>query len=338
MNVLLKLNQSDAISQRALANKRACPACGAGRTRSVGDKRNYELALCMECGSIFTSECPGNGELLDLYDHYYDHACFELPSVITASLERLVGSAEQFRCTGRWLDIGYGEGGLLKIAERYGWDCYGADIAPQALEYGERRGWVVAADAEGDPRFPDEGFDVVTMVEFLEHVGTPDRFLRAASRWLRPGGLLYITTPNAESLNRRFLGLEWSVFSPPEHLTIWTTRGLRYALAKAGFQHQRIRTEGFNPYEILARLRSRDQAPVTVDRNQTALVLNNAFSCSGFRRALKRGINHCLSAVGISDSIKAWALRDHQLPSEGAAMICATTTIQYPCAPWCLIP
>jgi hypothetical protein len=121
--------------------------------------------------------------------------------------------------------------------------------------------------------------------------------------------LLYVTTPNAESLNRRVLGLEWSIFSPPEHMTIWTARGLRTALANAGFNDQRVRTEGLNPSEILARLRPRNSTQKTVDRNAAGFAINNAFSKSAIRRAVKAGINRGLNLFQIGDTLKVWAVR-----------------------------
>jgi len=61
----------------------------------------------------------------------------------------------------------------------------------------------------------------------------------------------------------------------------------------------------------LARLqpgeRKRDVEPV--DRNQTAFALNQALSSGPFRRGIKRGINGCLSAFGIGDSLKVWAVK-----------------------------
>jgi SAM-dependent methyltransferase len=263
------------------------------------------------------SPAADDRELGELYDHYYDRARFEIPPAVAASLEQLAISFASFRQTGRWLDVGYGEGGLLKIVEHHGWRCYGAEISPPALEYGHQMGWIVTADAETDSRFPAQGFDVVTMIEFLEHVPAPAHFLKAAARWLRPGGVLYITTPNAQSLNRWLLGLEWSIFAPPEHVTIWTARGLTSALIRAGFRPQRIRTEGLNPVEILARWRHQNGTRPPVNRNQTAVELNDAFSRSPLRRALKSTINHCLSAFRLGDGLKVLALRDATASSEG---------------------
>lgn len=283
-----------------------CLACGSQEHWFAGNKNQFELWKCLRCGTIFTCDQVAQEALTDLYDHYYDAAHFEMPSVVTQSLERVILSFEPFRSTGRILDMGFGEGGLLQVAEKHGWKCYGTEISPRSLEYGTNQGWVVTSNAETDARFLSQGFDVVTMIELLGHVPNPQNFLRSAAQWLRPGGVLYLTTPNANSLNQRLLGLEWSVVSPPEHLAIWTPKGMQQALSRAGFQGLQIRTEGLNPYEILARLRPRKEA---VNRNQTGVALNQTFNASPSRRALKTGINYFLTSFQMGDSLKVFATR-----------------------------
>lgn len=59
---------------------------------------------------------------------------------------------------------------------------------------------------------PDETFDVIIMGFVLEHVDDPDAILRKYRKLLKPGGKLYVTVPNAKSLNRR-LGLEMGLIT-----------------------------------------------------------------------------------------------------------------------------
>jgi hypothetical protein len=146
------------------------------------------------------------------------------------------------------------------------------------------------------------------MIETLEHVSEPGRFLNDAACWLRQGGLLYITTPNFRGLNGRMLGLRWSVVSPPEHIVLWTAPALRSAVATAGFRVVRMRTEGLNPSEILtlARWRKEDKP---VDRLRSGVALSEAMSRTRARRALKTAINGGLNILRLGDTLKMWARR-----------------------------
>jgi 2-polyprenyl-3-methyl-5-hydroxy-6-metoxy-1,4-benzoquinol methylase len=283
-----------------------CLACGGSEQRWAGNKNQLELWKCMCCGMIFMRQQVAAEALEELYDHYYDSARFETPPVVAQSLARQIASFASYRVAGRILDIGFGEGGLLRIAEQQGWQCYGTEVSPQALAYGATRGWQVTNNADRDSRFSPHSFDVVTMIELLEHMPNPQQVLAEAARWLRPGGLLYLTTPNAKSLNCRLLGLNWSVVSPPEHIALWTAQGIKRAFSKVGLQPLRIRTEGLNPYEMLARWRT---PQATFNRNETGAALNQTFSSSPLRRALKTSINLVLSAAQIGDSLKVYATR-----------------------------
>jgi SAM-dependent methyltransferase len=284
-----------------------CPACLAADPRPWATKSGHPLWRCRRCGSLFASPEGTDAETDDLYGRYYDRPLGEVAPVVVESLTRIVRGAEPFRSTGRWLDIGYGEGAILTVASRHGWRCHGTELAPAVLERGRAQGWVVSATTTDAALFPPQGFDVVTLIETLEHVPEPRSFLADAARLLRPGGLLFLTTPNAGSLNRRLLGPAWSVVCPPEHLTLWTARALRVACGSLGFAVERLRREGLNPVEILARVRKAEGPPV--HRNEAALALNTALSGSPARRAVKVTANAALSLLGLGDTLKLWARR-----------------------------
>jgi SAM-dependent methyltransferase len=285
-----------------------CSACLGTRSRALGSKDGWPLWECRACRSVFTKPEVPSGDLAALYDGGYV-AELPPPASVVASLERVVAACEPFRSSGRWLDVGYGQGDLLEIVQRRGWSCFGTEVAPAALARGARRGWTVGTDVGADARFPQGGFDVVTMVELIEHVRQPRSFLKAAAGWLRPGGLLYLTTPNGRSLNRRALGLAWTIVCPPEHLTLWSGGALRRALRDVGLQPLRLRSEGLNPAEILLRFRGAPQGSPAYNRNEAAQRLSAALASSPARRAFKRAANEVLTWLRLGDTLKAWALR-----------------------------
>jgi 2-polyprenyl-3-methyl-5-hydroxy-6-metoxy-1,4-benzoquinol methylase len=279
-----------------------CPACAAPATHWA-TKDGYRLARCGSCRTVVARVDGRTDAGAADYTRYHSAADYRVATAAQAALDALVNSARRYRRLGGWLDIGFGEGALLATAERCGWNCAGVEVSPHALALGKNRRWTVLHPDEAGEAFPAGAFDVVTLVEVIEHLTDPVRVLGQAVGWLRPGGLLFATTPNADSLNRRWLGPAWSVFCPPEHLTIWSPRGLRRTLRSLGVGDVRLRTHGLNPGEILAATRSLG-API--HRQRAAESLNEALTRTTTRRLVKRAANAVLSFLKVGDTIKVW--------------------------------
>lgn len=104
----------------------------------------------------------------------------------------------------RVLDVGCGTGGTLMWLAKHGFECWGVDLAPTALEIArkaaERAGvecrWLTGSfpDQFGPKELPPESFDFVMERGFL-HLNTSkrdhDRVLRGVSAVLKPGALFY---------------------------------------------------------------------------------------------------------------------------------------------------
>ena len=124
------------------------------------------------------------------------------------------------------LDVGCGAGLFAEPLARIGADVVGVDPAPAAIEAARRHAEDTgarlayrAATVEELSAEPSR-FDVVSMMEVIEHAADPQAFVAAAAALIKPGGLFLAST-----LNRTL-----------QELRARHRRGrIRAALARAGY-------------------------------------------------------------------------------------------------------
>ena len=103
---------------------------------------------------------------------------------------------------------------------------YSADIAWEALSYGQMHFGAVGAAAGGDRLpFPAGTFDAVVSLETIEHVPDPGAFLLELRRVVRNGGPFLLSTPNKGT----------SSGNNPHHLVEFSAEELEGLLIGAGF-------------------------------------------------------------------------------------------------------
>jgi SAM-dependent methyltransferase len=111
---------------------------------------------------------------------------------------RLLSSWTSFQGL-RLLDAGCGAGAFVEEAARRGADVRGIEYQEDKVEDWERRHPGDGRVQRGDLAaldFPDASFDAVLNNEVLEHVPDDKLALREMARVLKPGGLLFLFTPN----------------------------------------------------------------------------------------------------------------------------------------------
>jgi 2-polyprenyl-3-methyl-5-hydroxy-6-metoxy-1,4-benzoquinol methylase len=292
---------------------RHCPACDASAARSKGQKKGFDMLSCKACGTLYTANVPGN--LLEhYYDEYYDEEHLALPAFIVQRLDEIVAGFKSYRQTNRFLDIGSGGGSLLEAARRAGWTAEGVEVSRTAVEHVRTLGFKVHWGELAGANYPASHFDVVTASEVIEHVADPQAMLNEIARILRPGGVLWATTPHGRGVSARALGLQWEAVIPPNHLQLFSTKGVKTLLDKAGFRRTRIIAQGMNPFEILQCLRKparsvEEQATNTSESNHSmsSQQLNELFTQSPVRRMAKGAVNNLLNLSRLGDSLKIWA-------------------------------
>ncbi len=126
----------------------------------------------------------------------------------------------------RILDVGCGAGFLSNDLAKNGLNVIGVDLSEESLKvarkYDETKSvHYQAADAYKLP-FADQSFDVLTAMDFLEHVEHPDQVVKEFSRVLKPNGIFIFHTFNRNPLAYLVIikFVEWLVRNTPKHMHI----------------------------------------------------------------------------------------------------------------------
>jgi SAM-dependent methyltransferase len=142
------------------------------------------------------------------------------------------------------LDIGCGTGWL---AEEFN-DYTGIDGSPEAVQIAAGLGRnVIAGDVDERLPFPDDAFEAIVMKDLLEHVRDPVALVREARRVLRPRGLVYASSPDAQ---------RW-VWDDYTHRRPFTRKSFRLLFADQGFEVERVGYESVTPGVGLISARTR---------------------------------------------------------------------------------
>jgi 2-polyprenyl-3-methyl-5-hydroxy-6-metoxy-1,4-benzoquinol methylase/glycosyltransferase involved in cell wall biosynthesis len=280
-----------------------CPVCRTGASRVVAEAREgVRLRRCSDCGLHFHRGFADTLEAEDYYSSYYHTENLAFSPLTKGRFRSLIASFESYRETGRLLDIGCGAGHFLKVASAQGWGAHGTEIAASAFEHLSRYGIKTFQGELQAARYPADFFDVVYCSEVVEHLPDPLSLLRESARILRPGGLLYLTTPNFNSLSRRLLGARWRVICK-EHVCYFTPRLLTRLLRDAGFGRVRRATRNLDPHELRKLFGAADaeaRAGFQIERTEALRV---RFERNPTLKVLKGAANLLLAATASGDTI-----------------------------------
>jgi SAM-dependent methyltransferase len=138
----------------------------------------------------------------------------------------------------RVIEIGCAPGAFLAELQQQGRHCVGVEAEESVAGWiRERVGLDVRCGIFPDAGLSLEPCDLFVAFDVLEHVPSPDAFLREAARLLTPGGVAIIQTPIDRNHGEPPFGAEASVvFDDVEHLFIFVDQAMMALGARAGLE------------------------------------------------------------------------------------------------------
>lgn len=145
----------------------------------------------------------------------------------------------------RVLDVGCSRGQFVAAAIATGFSAEGVEPAPRIAEAARAAGVPVNTGLLEDQQYADGSFDALTLFEVIEHLREPLPLLAECRRVLKPGGILLVSTANAESWTAAAMGARWDYFDMQKdggHISFYNPRSMAKVAAAAGFEVARLDT------------------------------------------------------------------------------------------------
>lgn len=227
---------------------KACGLCGASLVPyAPTEPASY---ACTSCGLVqlgFASREQGAAweavygaghyhreRVLDGFDSFEKRLDHDL-RLARLRLENL----SRFVAGGRLLDVGTGNGALVKMARQYGFFPIGIDPDPWAVKKAKELMPQLPVQVATFDAFtlsvPDNSFEIVTFIDSFEHMLNPHSVMTQNRRILVPGGLLLVEMPDADCPAFAEQCIGWKHFKPAEHAYLWGRRHMECLLRMYGF-------------------------------------------------------------------------------------------------------
>lgn len=207
----------------------SCPVCGSRRVvewrRRCLDRRlessdlhitdyRYGVTLglmrCRDCQFIFAcgDEMMRLGDLYSqLADPEYERTLDSRQLQMQWILDQVLALKPEAKSL---LDVGAAAGSLVASARERGLKAIGVDPSGSLVSFGKQRyGVDLRQGFYPHPTLQGETFDLVFLVDVIEHVADPVSLVSDCRDALSPGGFLIVLTPDVGSLAARLFRKRW---------------------------------------------------------------------------------------------------------------------------------
>ena len=220
-----------------------CLVCGAPG-RLWAHERGRDLLRCGRCGfawvpqgvmrtatgaSIYDDDVPIFFTEAQR-DYYRDQVA------VDAAREKVEWVAAYVPAGAPLLDVGANFGHFVReAAVRF--DTIGIEPGAAVVAWGREHLGArleVGSIERHAPEF-DARFEAITLFDVIEHLADPRAALRNCHAYLRPGGRIFLTTPDAGSVMARLMGRSWYYVDLAEHVSLFPRSALERLLGETGF-------------------------------------------------------------------------------------------------------
>lgn len=282
-----------------------CIICYSTNLKYLPTYKKAFLCKCQACSFVFSKQIPSDEQLQTYYKGYGRNGY--LSPITIKRYNELLDQFEPFRKTNKLLDVGCGTGFFLEQAKSRGWEVYGTELSEDAIKICAEKGFHIKKGLVNPTNYEPAMFDVITSFEVIEHINNPRIELKSFNTLLRKGGLVYLTTPNFNSLLRYRLKAAYNVITYPEHLSYYTPKTLNSVFKQSGFYRLKLEATGISLTRFKTSTGKSNQRIISSTSDDEKI--RNKVENRWYLQLTKGLINSILTSIGKGDSLKGWFIK-----------------------------
>jgi 2-polyprenyl-3-methyl-5-hydroxy-6-metoxy-1,4-benzoquinol methylase len=205
--------------------------------KSSGDERLIDRVVqCRKCGLRFVSPRLNIKAIVKGYSEGEDPTFVSQARGREQTFKGQLKFIQKFIKPGKLLDIGAAGGSLVAVAQKMGWKVEGIEPNRWLCDWSRQHyGIALKPGILENYKFAPNSFDLITLMDVLEHTGDPKTVLKECHRILKPGGVIAINVPDIDSWLHTAMGRRW-VFYLSVHLFYFNHKTMKAMLRSTGFK------------------------------------------------------------------------------------------------------
>ncbi len=235
-----------------------CLVCDSKINKIFYKSESWEIIMCLSCGFAWTSPRPHYRNYVedDFHAQFNFRNIDELPYLWRESEYIQLGLLSKFLDRGsKILEIGCGQGLLLKEFNNRGFDTMGIEPSLNASNLASRKGLNVIQGFYPNLKLKNKKFDAIYASQVLEHVEDLETFLQSIKINLSSGGIVMFTQTNFLGLLPKVNKNNWYAWVPEQHFWHFTPSSMTKLLSKHGFKKLEIKYSSLvHPDSILLKI------------------------------------------------------------------------------------
>lgn len=196
----------------------------------------WNFFSCKNCSFVFSNPYIPEEYIVKFYSELNDKEYSSEADGRSKNFRLIIKRLRKIEKPGNnLLDIGAASGIFLNIAYKEGYNISGIEPSDFLVKEAKKLYGINIFKGTINDFKTSENFSVITLLDILEHLVNPDKFISKIKDLIKQNGVLVIVTPDINSFTAKFFGKRWWHYRIA-HINFFNLKSINILLKKYGFE------------------------------------------------------------------------------------------------------